>query len=263
MSFWLTTVLAQTTPAAAPAQKAVTPEQLELVKTQLQLELQRQMAGSFNEKLGQLTNSFDKLVGIMHNQFLVVMAILGFLGAIALWFFSNTLREAKLQIASAVEQRVRQEIDRTIAGRIEYLERVIAQEQVLGHIELDYVMLGQPGAMPMEYSLLQARGFRKLRVKRLGEALQGEVVVLDLVHHGASGRLPDEAVTRAMEQLYAVLSDRVVLVVYVRDRYAVLNDVSDRVPYYTPANAPVPLMGAVVNAAYVADSLRLARLSSP
>jgi hypothetical protein len=213
MSFWLTTILAQTAATAtSPAPKAVTPEQLELVKTQLQLELQRQMASGFNEKLGQLTNSFDKLVAAMNNQFLVVMAILGLLGAIALWFFSNTLREAKLQIASAVEQRVHQEIDRTIAGRIEYLERVIAQEQVLGHIELDYVMLGKPGSGPIEYSLLQTRGFRKLRLRQLGEALQEEVVVLDLVHHGVSGRLPDEAVTRAMEQLYAVLSDRVVLV---------------------------------------------------
>jgi hypothetical protein len=51
-------------------------------------------------------------------------------------------------------------------------------------------------------------------------------------------------------------------VVYVRDRYPVLNDVGERVPYYTPANAPVPLVGAVVNAAYVADSLRLTQMGS-
>lgn len=254
-----TTLLAQVNAPSAPVTpstvQTVTPQEFELLTEQLKI--QQDMAQEFNASMGQLADSFDKFGGALNLQFGWMLAILGILGAISVWVFWSSLKEAKKEVADIVQRRVREEIETTVAGRVEYLERVISQEQVLGRVKVDYVMLSDTMAMPTEYQLLYNRGFKTIRRRKLGDKLQGDVVLLDLVHHGMPEKMEDEAVSQLLEELYQTLPTRVVLVVYVRDRYRALNEVSDQVTYYTPANAPVPLMGAVVNSAYVAESQKV------
>lgn len=81
---------------------------------------------------------------------------------------------------------------------------------------------------------------------------QTDVTVLDLVN----GNLTADTIKTTLTQLKARLSDQAVLVVYVMGQYPEVFALGEKTRYSTPANFTLRLIGTVVDAAYVAHTLR-------
>lgn len=106
--------------------------------------------------------------------------------------------------------------------------------------------------IPFEYQLLLERGFGKTRLRKMGDRLRGDLVILDLVNC----KLLDDEKTAHIEQTADKIPAKSVLIVYIPDqRFAAVTQLASRVRYYTTANTAITLVGQVVNSAYVTYTL--------
>lgn len=61
---------------------------------------------------------------------------------VAAWLFKRTLTEAKQEVDQLVKAEMRKEIAVSIKNRVENLERILGQEQVIGAVAVDHVLPG-------------------------------------------------------------------------------------------------------------------------
>ena len=204
-----------------------------------------------NSRLAASFQSFTTTVNLV---LVFLTAVLGILGGIAFFLYGKTLKEAKETIETQVQREVEQTISRTLKRRIDKLERVLTREDIVGLVQVDYLLpTHQPIALPLEFTLLRDRGFF-VRPQYGLDAYrpQTDVTVLDLVNCNFSPDQIKDTLTRLNDRL----SDQSVLVVYVMGSYPEVNELGKRTRYSTPANFTLRLIGTVVDAAYVAHTLR-------
>lgn len=237
-SFWMfSALLAQ---AASPAAKpSPTPQAIDTATIEF-------LKGQFQS----LTTSFNIYVALLSAATAVVVGV-------ALWMFKSTLNEAKQEVDRLVKAEIKRAIAQRVERRIDYLEQVLEREEVPGLVSVDYVLQNGGGTLPKEYRLLNAR-FPKLKLRRLeSRKLNGDVVVLDLVHYLPQGETLTEAeLEQVLDDVIEKLSPESVLAVYVRGRYKAIETLGQKVNYYTSTNVPTQLLGNVINSAYVAHTLR-------
>jgi hypothetical protein len=245
-------VLAQATPtpSPSPSPRAIDPATVELLKSQLQF---------LQDANSRLTTSFNIFVAL-------ISAVTTFFVAIAAWLFKRTLTEAKQEVDQLVKAEVKRQIAVSVKDQVDYLEQALQREKVLSLVTVDYVLQTISRVLPVEYRLLNAR-FPRLQFRKLDSRdFRGDVVVLDLVsYQSRTAELDETEVAEVLQAIAPKLSPESVLVIYVRGRYRAIEQLAQpadplqnrrSIPYYASANAPIPLVGAVVNAAYVADALR-------
>lgn len=230
-------VLAQATPTPSPSPSptAIDPGTVELLKSQVQF---------LQDANSRITTSFNIFAGLISSVTLVFVGV-------AAWFFRRTLTEAKQEVDQLVKAEMRKEIAVSIKNRVENLEQILGQEQIIGSIAVDYVL---PGAnIPFEYQLLLERGFGKTRLRKLGDRLRGDLVVLDLV----TPKLSDDEKTAYIEQTADKIPTKSVLIIYIPEQqFPAVKQLSSRnIRYYTAANTAITLIGQVVNSAYVTYTL--------
>lgn len=201
------------------------------------------------------------------------LGFLGIIGALLTWFFKNSLEDAK-EVAGKM---VRSELDKHIQERVQdefrHWEMSARTERVVSQTLVNYYL---PNGVeePREFSLVNNRGFRHvLFCGRLEEVRRSsaDVVILDVqnwtTESGQSivqterGKLIDESeqqVKKQIDSLRRMISDHVVLVVYVRGTVNYLYDPKFASEFVLPANNHVTLLGHAVNGAYVAYGDRIA-----
>ncbi len=220
---------------------------LDIMLLQAQLEF-------FKDANTRLASSFQSFTTTVNLVLVFFTAALGILGAIAIFLYGKTLKEAKETIETQVRQEVERTISRTLKRRLDNLERVISREDIVGLVEVDYLLpTSQEMQLPLEFKLLRDRGF--LIHPRFGlnnYHPQTDVTVLDLVNANLSSEEIKSTLTRVRDRL----SERSVLVVYVMGQYPEVNELGQKTRYSTPANFTIRLIGTVVDAAYVAHTLR-------
>jgi hypothetical protein len=179
--------------------------------------------------------------------------------------FGKSLREAKKEAKEEIRAEVNKLISEQLTIEIENTKKTLERERIISEAVVDYFFPFN-SSKNNEYNLLKQRGFKEVRfwnndktpIKPLGD-----VFILDLENIiDSSGRhfselLLEEREEEAKEHLTKVLdwmnnTTSTVLVVYVRERVKAINDLLPKGMYYTPANTPVTLMGAVADSAYVA-----------
>ncbi len=245
---WL--VWLQTLPfviAQSPSPSAKPSPVLDVSVLQAQLEFLKDA----NTRLAASFQSFTTTVNLV---LVFLTAVLGILGGIAFFLYGKTLKEAKETIETQVRQEVEQTISRTLKRRVDNLERVLTREDIVGLVEVDYLLpTNQEIALPLEFTLLRDRGFLiRSRFGLNNYRPQTDVTVLDLVNCNFS---PEE-IKKTLNRLKDRLSDQSVLVIYVMGQYPEVNELGQKTRYSTPTNFTLRLIGTVVDAAYVAHTLR-------
>jgi hypothetical protein len=204
------------------------------------------------------------------------LGFLGIIGALLTWFFKNNLEDAK-QVAS---QMVREELDQHIQRKVEtefrFWEMGARTERVVSQSLVNYYLPNGSRA-PREFFLVKNRGFRQvLFCSRLEEIRRSsaDVIILDVQNWVDSSNQPvvrtekgwltedsENQVKAEIQKLEAILSEAMVLVVYVRGNVSYLNEPKFAEKFVLPANNQVTLLGHVVNGVYVAYGDRIANRS--
>lgn len=213
------------------------------------------------------------------------LGFLGIIGALLTWFFKNSLEDAKKVTREIVRSELIEHIQPLIQEESNYLGRLLKTEQVIGDISVYYYVASKSSEKPIEYNLLNARGFNVKFFDRSNKPKRqlGDVLVLDvsntdenITYLKAEDKSQEqEATFQALGKLVeASLDDLIadktgknmpVIVVYVRPgkrRLTLIDNLKTEfteVKYYTSANTPVALMGWVVDSAYVAYGDRISR----
>jgi hypothetical protein len=256
------------TPTPNPSTPKPSPvPDIELLKSQIQF---------LQDANTRLNNSFGSFVGAINVSFVVLALILGVAGAISVYLFNQSLKEARQLVRQEVERRLQTSVSEIVGQQVSNLQQILDREKVVGGISIDYVIPQQqpliPDDYPEEYQLLAQRGFQSARIvdaaKRI--KLSGDVVILDLVNYQLIAdteknnlteievsKLVEDRVADQLKKLLDVLPNKAVLVVYIRpgkQRINAIDGLSQKVKYYASANTPVNLIGTVVDSAYVADA---------
>ena len=203
-----------------------------------------------------LKGQFQSLTTTFNIYVTLLSAVAALFVGFAAWFFKRTLSEAKQEVQQLVREAVKLEIAASIKQRVETLEQILEREEVPGLVSIDYVLQVASGTLPKEYRLLNAR-FPKIKVRKLdSRKFNGDVVVLDLVNYQPTGSKLEEAeLEQVLQAVIDKMSPESVLAVYVRGRYGAIEQLSQKIAYYTSTNVPTQLLGNVINCAYVAHAL--------
>lgn len=201
------------------------------------------------------------------------LGFLGIIGALLTWFFKNNLEDAKKVASQMVREGLDQHIQERVQEEFRYWEMSARTERVVGQTLVNYYL---PDGVeePREFYLVKQRGFRPpIFCSRLEEVRRSsaDVVIFDAQNWKDSAnqrvvKLTDRGwlvpesealIKKQIDLLRGMLSDAVVLVVYVRGIVAYLNDPKFEQVYVLPANNQVTLLGHAVNGAYVAYGDRI------
>ena len=212
------------------------------------------------------------------------LGFLGITGALLTWFFKNNLEDAKKVAREIVRQELHEHIEPLIQEEVQYLERTLQVEQIVGRTSVCYYLASNGEDKPIEYNLLEARGFNIhfWNKGRQPRRRLGDVLVLDISNSPENiAYLESENESEQQKQLFTELEELVgvtlndlldrslkgrvpVIVIYVRPGRKRIQSIDNlktefpKIKYYTSANTPVALMGWVVDSAYVADGDRVA-----
>lgn len=208
----------------------------------------------------------------------VFLGFLSILAGILTWFFKSNLDDAKEMATRLVRQELSDHIDPLIKAEAANLQRTFRTEQIIGNTVVDYYAPPSLGKEPLEYHLLKGRGFLDVRLwhpERRPQGRFGSVLVIDFVNCDLLA-LPeiaspnddvrkvgyvkrDRLVNDTIQTLIELRVGRPIWVIYVRPgmgRIGAIDQLTTHFPedvkYYSSANTPVALMGAVVDSAYVA-----------
>lgn len=212
----------------------------------------------------------------------VFLGFLAFLGGILTWFFKSNLDDARKMAGRIVHQELSEHIDPLIKAEANNIQRSLRTEQIISNTVVDYYVPAPATKEPIEFGLLSGRGFLDVRLRHPNHKPQGRfgsVLVIDFVNCNTLAfeelnsaedtvrkigyQKRDQRVTEVIQQLSDLRMGRPVLVIYVRpgmgrigaiDRLT--QDFPEDIKYYSSANTPVALMGAVVDSAYVAHGDR-------
>ncbi|NEQ48328.1 MAG: hypothetical protein F6K00_34270 [Leptolyngbya sp. SIOISBB] len=208
----------------------------------------------------------------------VFLGFLAFLGGLLTWFFKSNLDDAKEMARRMVRQELTDHIEPLIKAEASNIQRTFRTEQIISNTVMDYYLPVAPNQDPLEYNLLRGRGFLDVRLwhpDRKPQGRWGSVLVVDLVNcdllalpeiaspedevRKVGYRKRDQLVNQVIQRLVELRIGRPILVVYVRPgmgRIGAIDQLTTNFPedikYYSSANTPVALMGAVVDSAYVA-----------
>ncbi|MEM9815399.1 MAG: hypothetical protein AAF827_03155 [Cyanobacteria bacterium P01_D01_bin.6] len=208
----------------------------------------------------------------------VFLGFLAFLGGILTWFFKSNLDDARKMAGQMVHQQLSEHIEPLIKAEASNIRRSLRTEQIISNTVVDYYVLAAIAQAPLEYSLLQGRGFLDVRFwhpERQPQGRWGSVLVIDFVNcdllalpeiaspeddvRKVGDQKRDQLVNEVIQELVELRIGRPILVVYVRPgmgRIGAIDQLTTNFPedikYYSSANTPVALMGAVVDSAYVA-----------
>ena len=181
--------------------------------------------------------------------FLSVTAIAGFVGFTKI----QSLRELKEGVNDLVEKAVANEIAERINQRIDDVERIVRQEEIVSSTNVKYClpMLDPDIKSLQEYQLLNNRGFDISPVEnyeRKSSFSNCDVVVMDFVN----AEFPDEEVISILNKIVTLIPERSTIVIYIKRRVNELDNVFDNQDvYYTPANNVLTLMGRAIDAAQI------------
>ncbi|MEM7553508.1 MAG: hypothetical protein AAF378_05310 [Cyanobacteria bacterium P01_A01_bin.84] len=266
LQIYLFIAQATPTPTATPKPSATPVTDIELLKSQIQF---------LQDTNTRLNNSFGSFVNAINLSFVVLGIIFAVVGAVSIYFFNQSLKEARQMVRNEVERKLQASVSTVVGQQVDKLKQILDREEILGNISVDYIVPQDEvltvDDYPEEYLLLAERGFKDTRILDTSKRIRvsGNVVVLDLVNYqlisdvekNSQGvDIPLLIQTKAADKINKIVKlvpSKAVLIVYIRpgkQRINAIDELSEKVKYYASANTPVNLMGTVVDSAYVADS---------
>jgi uncharacterized integral membrane protein len=216
----------------------------------------------FQASHSQLTTSFNLFVGAISTIFVVVGILLAVVGVRTRQEIRQTIKEVKLSVAEQVRTEVDRQISTKVDEEIGYVKKLVGREAAIGRTQVDYIFVsGEPADYPAEYSLLAARGFQiaPLVYDPNRAWPNSHVLVLDLVTPDLTHERKEALVTEVANQIVQQRK-QTVLVIYVPGvpRVQAVSSLPADINYIM-SNMRGTLIGAVVDAAQISQSLRSQR----
>lgn len=257
ISQWMQVILGEASPAAA---------QVEILVQQIEF---------LQDANDRLASSFESFTNTVNLTFGIFMAIMGLFAGIGVFLFGRSLKEAREEVKKItdremervvgeaiakelpqVEQTIRQQLAEQTQSEIDNIQQMIDLEAVVKDTKIVYILPSQSRTpKPPECRMLKERKFKD--VEFLNEAdwpdFRGKIVVMDLINYG--GDDAEGEIHRAIAGCEP-LKEEVILVFYTgfSERYRALQT-SKELFYFNSANNRISLMGALVDAAYVLQTL--------
>jgi hypothetical protein len=259
--------LAQTSPSATPT-TAPTADELALIKQQMTF---------LKDANASLAASFDRYIKMVQLTLATAGGIVGvvaFLGAAlsikSLRDFYDTLRSVEGKVREAVDQEVSLALRRD-RRRLNRLEAILAREDIPERISIEYLV---PTTSPQRrqksldvlLEILERRGFNAVlrhepnfqdpNLAQQQPMFNVDIVVLDL-HHAGIDQDKDKANTTIKAVSDKMPFQQSSLVVYGSGQYSALWDLITQEVYCGASNGPLTFVARVLEAAYVADAIKL------
>lgn len=216
-----------------------------------------------------LAESFRSFTMTVNITVTIVLALIALLGLIGTFIFGKSLQE----VTTVTDGIVRRRIAKTIGKRIDDLERVMELEEVIANTRILYV-LPHSNSEPQQledFNMLEQRGFKDIRLESNLNFRRSrkEIVVLDVANitdpeikdsKEKKDKLVCEVAKKCLGEVvfviyYPGMSD---IITKLRKKEAIFEEEAlktEQPKYWHPANTPVSLMGSVVDAAHVNQSL--------
>ncbi len=218
---------------------------LVMAQSDIQVELLKQQITFLSNANAEMRSMYE--AALNHLRWLLGGGALAFL--VAVWELSRRLN-------AKVEQRLSEQLDRSVKGRLETLERIVSREDVIGTSHVAYVRpLEGDHRLPAAFHLLQARGFASVEFfKSLAYVQeQDDVVILDLENIDIKN---NDAVTGYLVEAKNRLRSDQFCVVFVRGQSPAVRSMLEAWDRLGAANFPLTLVSACVDAVHLAYSLQ-------
>jgi hypothetical protein len=218
---------------------------LALAQSDIQVDLLKQQVTFLNTANAEMRSMYE--AALTNLRWLLGGGALAFV--VAIWDLSRRLN-------AKVEQRLTEQLDRSIKSRIETLERLVGREDVIGTSHIAYVRpLEGDHRLPAAFHLLQARGFSSVEFSKSLAYVQeqDDVIVLDLGNVDISN---NDVVTRYLEEAKHKLRSAQFCVVFVRGQSPAVRSMLEAWDRLGAANFPLTLVSACVDAVHLAYSLQ-------
>ncbi|MEM9274132.1 MAG: hypothetical protein AAGA80_14375 [Cyanobacteria bacterium P01_F01_bin.143] len=227
------------------------------------LELLKDQIDFFYKTNTQLGDSFNLYVSSFYKLVLGASIVVGVLGTVAGIIFGKTLIEAKKTAEEIVEREVEKSIKRKVGEEIEIIRRSFEKERIIDITKVNYFLDGEYNE-PYLCGIIRDRKFKSVNFygnfDELNRNRDFEVLVLDFVTKDYLE--PErERIVKKIIALHNKSSVNFTLVIYVPFGKGRLSDelqklLDDNDIFSTPANAPITVMGRVVDAAQMSFALR-------
>jgi|GEM_PF-5847277 len=246
------------------AQQAISDNSSLSSVSSVDLELLKDQMDFFYKTNTQLGDSFDSYVSSFYKLVLGASIVIGVLGVVAGFVFNKTLKEARETAEETVEREVKKSLKRKIKEEIEIIKRSLDQERIIDITKVNYFLDGESNE-PELCTLIRDRKFKSVnfygQVADLNRNRNCDVLVLDFVTKDYS-EVERKKIIENIIELHNKHSVKFTLVIHVpfgKDKK--LSDelqklLDDNGIFFTPANAPITVMGRVVDAAQMSYALK-------
>lgn len=178
--------------------------------------------------------------------------------------YNNTVKELKEDAKNRLN-RTQANLESNLSfatdKKLEQIKRTFKQEEAVNNSEVIYI--NTKVSEPLEFRILSKRGFDRLsfsnNIKQ--QDFSKKIVVLDLVNLGLDEEqelsATDEIINKAIKEIEESFPRDSLLVLYCRPSIPRITQLlkANKIRYVTMANNRISLVGAVVDSAYILDTV--------
>ena len=216
----------------------------------------------------QLHNTFDSYANAIRTTIMLVGSVLTLIALVTSILISGTYRgtvkelkqDAKERLAIAQAQ-LESKLFLATDRKIEDFKKIIKQEEVIRDAEVVYISTRTTN--PLEFKILQQRGFDHIKFQSniQPRQLKNKIVILDLINLELDQNEDKETATQIIQDTIDKIEDNFptesLLIIYAIPGSRRITQLlaANSIKYVTVANNRITLVGAVVDSAYILDTV--------
>lgn len=216
----------------------------------------------------QLHNTFDSYANAIRTTIILTGSLLTLIalatGILINQNYRTTVKELKEDTKERM-QRVQADLESELSfatdKKIDRLKKIIRQEEVINDAEVIYINTRTTN--PLEFKILQQRGFDRIVFKSSIQPrqLKNKIVILDLINLELDQNEDQETATQIIKNTIDKIEENFppesLLIIYSLPAKPRINQLlaANSIKYVTVANNRITLVGAVVDSAYILDTV--------
>ena len=216
----------------------------------------------------QLHTTFKSYVDTIRTTIILIGSLLTIIGLATSLFIGQTYRTAIKELkedakerTNKIQKNLESQLSLATDKKIGDLKRIIRQEEVINDAEIVYI--NTQTTNPLEFKILQQRGFDRIEFTQQIESkqLRNKIVILDLINLGLNQNDDKETANQiiqdTIDEIEKYFSKESLLIIYAIPGSRRITQLlaANSIKYVTVANNRITLVGAVVDSAYILDTV--------
>lgn len=218
----------------------------------------------------QLHNTFDSYADAIRTTIIFTGSLLTLIalatGILINQNYRTTVKELKEDVQDrmkTVQANLESDLSLATDKKIEQLKKIIRQEEVIN--DADVIYINTQTTNPLEFKILKRRGFDRLKFTQNIEQrqLRNKIVILDLINLGLDQNDDEQKVSAnqiikdTIDQIEQNFPTESLLIIYAIPGSRRITQLlaANSIKYVTVANNRITLVGAVVDSAYILDTV--------